>query len=240
MPEITNAEAIKVWGSVPAEWAEQFGDEGDTARQYLLNPALFSLLGDVSGQHILDAGCGQGYLCRLLAQRGATMTGIEPAETWYAYAQKREQAEPLGIRYLQADLSTWSPTPETFDVVVSNMVLMDIPDYLSALRNCVAALKQGGRLVFSLLHPCFEEFGSAWDDKGYVEVREYFHERAVPQSFGHFVHRSLSTYFNSVIQAGCAIQQVLEPRLDHAVAQRLHAERYAHVPGYLVIAAVKR
>jgi 2-polyprenyl-3-methyl-5-hydroxy-6-metoxy-1,4-benzoquinol methylase len=206
----------------------------------MLNPALFALLGDVSGQHILDAGCGQGYLCRLLTKRGATMTGIEPAEVWYAYAQKREQAEPLGIRYLQADLSTWSPTPETFDVVVANMVFMDIPDYLPALRNCVTALKQGGRLIFSLLHPCFEESGSAWASKGYVEVREYFQERAVPQGYGHFIHRPLSTYFNSVIQAGCTIQQVLEPRPDQDVAQRLRAERYTHVPGYIMIAAVKR
>lgn len=241
MPEITNEEAIKAWSSTPLEWAEQFGDEGDTTRQYLLNPALFALLGDVSGQHILDAGCGQGYLCRLFAKRGAAMTGIEPAETGFAYAQQREQAESLGIRYLQADLSVWSPTPEAFDIVVANMVLMDIPDYLPALRNCVTALKQGGRLIFSLLHPCFEEFGSAWASKEYVEVREYFQERAVPQQvYGHFIHRSLSTYFNDVIQAGCTIQQVLEPQLDHDVAHRLQAERYAHVPGYIVIATMKR
>lgn len=240
MSEVTNETTIKAWGNVPLEQAEQFGDEGDTTRQYLLNPALFALLGDVNGQHILDAGCGQGYLCRLLAKRGATMTGIEPAETWYVYAQKREQAEPLGIQYLQADLSTWSPTPEAFETVVANMVLMNIPDYLPALRNCVTALKQGGRLIFSLLHPCFEESGSAWASKGYVEVREYFQERAVPQGYGHFIHRPLSTYFNSVIQAGCTIQQVLEPQLDHDVAHRLRADRYVHVPGYIVIAAVKR
>ena len=239
MSEITNEDTIKAWSSTPPEWAEGFGDEGDATRQYMLNPALFALLGDVSGRHILDAGCGQGYLCRLLARRGALMTGIEPAETGFAYAQKREQAEPQGIRYLQADLSAWSPTPEAFDAVVANMVFMDIPDYLPALHNCVAALKQGGRLIFSLLHPCFEESGSTWVGKDYVEVREYFQERAVPQGYGHFIHRPLSTYLNSVIQVGCAIQQVLEPPLDHEIAQRLQAERYAHVPGYIVISTVK-
>ena len=35
------------------------------------------------------------------------------------------------------------------------------------------------------------------------------------------------------------IEQVLEPQLDPAVAARHHAERYASVPGYLVIAATK-
>jgi hypothetical protein len=43
----------------------------------------------------------------------------------------------------------------------------------------------------------------------------------------------------SVIRAGCSIEQVLEPQLDPAIAAHHHAERYASVPGYLVIAATK-
>ncbi|MGH2479447.1 MAG: hypothetical protein ACRDHW_07320, partial [Ktedonobacteraceae bacterium] len=113
------------------------------------------------------------------------------------------------------------------------------PDYVPALHNCVTALKQGGTLLFSLLHPCFEESGSTWASKGYVEVREYFREQAVQQGYGHFIHRPLSMYLNSVIQEGCAIQQVLEPQMDEDIAKRLRAERYMHVPGYIVIAAVK-
>ena len=74
MSEITNAEAISQWSNAPHEVIENFGDEGDFARQYLLNPAIFALLGDVTSKKILDAGCGEGYLCRLLAKKGA----IEP------------------------------------------------------------------------------------------------------------------------------------------------------------------
>ncbi len=239
MSDLNNEDAIKAWSDAPRELVEQFGEEGDATRKYLLNDALFALLGDVSGKTVLDAGCGEGYLCRMLTRRGARVTGIEPADAWYARAQHRGQTEPLGIHYIQADLSIWSPTPETFDAVVANMVFMDIPDYLPALHNCVAALKQGGRLIFSLLHPCFEESGSMWAAKGYVETCEYFQERAVQQSYGHFVHRTLSTYLNSVIQTGCVIQQVLEPQMDESVARSLQAERYTHVPGYIVIAAVK-
>lgn len=239
MSDISNEETIKAWSQVPVELVENFGDEGDATRKYLLNPTIFALLGDVSGRTILDAGCGQGYLCRLLAQRGAVVTGVEPAEAWYAYAQQRERADLLGIRYVQADLSTWSAQTEVFDVVIANMVFMDIPEYEPALRNCVRALKKGGKLIFSLLHPCFEESGSMWASKGFVEVRDYFRERPVKQSYGHFVHRPLGTYFNSVMQAGCVIQQVIEPQLDEAIAKHLQAERYVHVPGYIVIAVMK-
>jgi 2-polyprenyl-3-methyl-5-hydroxy-6-metoxy-1,4-benzoquinol methylase len=236
---VTNADIIKAYADVPQQFIEGFGDEGDLTRQYLLNPALFALLGAVRDTAILDAGCGQGYLARLLAKQGAHVTGIEPSDAFYRYALGREQTEPLGIRYLQADLSTWTPTSNSYDVVIANMVLMDIPDYELALLNCVTALRPTGKLIFSILHPCFEEAGSAWQDKGYVAVRDYFEERAIKQTYGYFIHRPLSTYLNSVIRAGCIIDQVLEPQLEPAIAARYHAERYASVPGYLVIAAAK-
>jgi 2-polyprenyl-3-methyl-5-hydroxy-6-metoxy-1,4-benzoquinol methylase len=237
--ELTNKDAIQAWSNMPRQIMENFGDEGDFIRLHLLNPVLFSLLGDVAGKTILDAGCGQAYLSRLLARKGAIVTGIEPGTQGYIYALQREQTEPLGISYLQEDLSAWKPKLNTFDYVIANMVFMDIPDYLSALHNCIAALKNNGKLIFSLLHPCFEEPGSEWQKKSYVEVRDYCQERVVKQTYGHFIHRPLSTYLNSVIQAGCSIQNVVEPQLDGTIAQQHHAERYWHVPGYIVICAMK-
>jgi 2-polyprenyl-3-methyl-5-hydroxy-6-metoxy-1,4-benzoquinol methylase len=239
MAEITNADAIEEWSHMPREIVESFGDEGDFTRKYLLNPVIFDLLGDVTGKTILDAGCGQGYLSRLLARKGAIVTGIEPASLLYDYALQREHAEPLGITYLQEDLSILTPMLNRFDYVIANMVFMDIPDYLLALRNCIASLKSNGELIFSLLHPCFEESGSEWTKKQYVEVRDYFEERVVKQTYGHFVHRPLSAYINSVVQAGCMFQKVIEPRLEDTIARQHQAERYWHVPGYIVIYATK-
>ena len=67
MQEPTNADAIAAWSHYPEHLIEGFSEEGDLVRQYLLNPTIFTLLGDVRGKRLLDAGCGQGYLCRLLA-----------------------------------------------------------------------------------------------------------------------------------------------------------------------------
>lgn len=239
MRDLTNADVIATWSHYPEYLIEGFGEEGDLVRQYLLNPTIFALLGEVRGKRILDAGCGQGYLCRLLARKGARVTGVEPAEAFIRYALHREENERLGIEYVQADLSSWTPPPDPFDAVIANMVLMDIPDYEPALKNCVAALASQAGLIVSLLHPCFEEAGSAWREKGEVSVRDYFRERAVKQDVGYFIHRPLSTYLNSIMSAGCLLQKVIEPQLEHAVAQLHQAERYWFVPGYLVVFATR-
>lgn len=239
MTRMTNAEAIAEWGSIPYHQIAGFGDEGDLVRKYLLNPALFTLLGDVRDRVILDAGCGQGYLSRMLAARGAIVIGVEPLDAFFSYAKQREQQEQRGITYIQADLSHWAAPPGHFDCVIANMVLMDIPEYEQALATCVHTLKPGGLLIYSILHPCFEEPGSMWKHQGYVATRDYFQERAVKQTYGSYVHRTLSTYLNTTIQAGCIIKQVIEPQLDQEVAAQHDAERYSLVPGYIMIAAVK-
>lgn len=239
MSELTNAEVIRAWAAA-LHSADAFGEEGDFARQHLLNPAIFALLGEVVGKQILDAGCGQGYLCRLLARKGASMTGIEPAEGLYRAALQREQAEPLGIAYIQRDLATFTSMQNAFDIVIANMVFMDIPDYTAAMRNCIAALKPGGDFIFSLLHPCFEEPGSEWPRKGYVEVREYLREHVRQQTFGYLFHRPLGSYLNLVIQEGGMLRHIVEPQLSQELARHIGNERDAPVPSFIIIHAARQ
>ncbi len=76
MTKISNDDNIQQWSTAPLSVLESFGEQGDFAREHLLNPALFSLLGNVNGKKILDAGCGQGYLCRLMTSPRAEARGI--------------------------------------------------------------------------------------------------------------------------------------------------------------------
>ena len=239
MTKVTNDQNIQEWSSVALKTLDNFGEFGDFARQHLLNPALFSLLNDVRNKKILDAGCGQGYLSRLLAKRGAKVTGLEPAKNFIQYAINREEKEKLSIRYIIEDLSQFEPKEE-FDTVVSNMVLMDIPDYQSAISNCIRALKQGGSFIFSISHPCF--FPDAeWDKKPLLEIKEYFQEYSTKQTFGHSFHRTLSSYINLVIEEGCTIKKLIEPRLDEKTAKlKMNYSREVHVPSFLLVHCVKK
>ena len=63
---------------------------GDSNRRFVIDPALWSLLGDVSGLSVLDAGCGNGYLTRLLATKDAKTVGVDHSRTFVEYCKKVE------------------------------------------------------------------------------------------------------------------------------------------------------
>lgn len=238
MQNLTNEENIRHYEAIPAGLVEKFGDEGDFARQHLLNPTIFRLAGPLTGKAVLDAGCGQGYLSRLMAKKGAIVTGLEPTGAMIDYALARERQENLGITYVQADLSAYAGFGVKFDLVVSNMVLMDIPDYEKALANCLGWLKPGGSFIFSISHPCFENSYQDFMAKGYAEVREYLEEYLIQQNYGYRIHRPLSHYLNAVIRHHSLIKEVVEPQLDPA-QPFAENERDRHVPSFIVIHAVK-
>lgn len=239
MKKPTNADMIQKWSAMPADVIESFGDEGDFARQYLLNPTIFQLLGDVAGKAILDAGCGNGYLSRILRKRGAKMTGLEPASGLFQYALAREETQPLGIHYVQADLATWR-SQLRFDFVVANMVLMDIPNYESALDSCFQHLRPGGSLIFSIIHPCFEETDSEYRANGYIKVSQYFEPYRIKQDWGDRFHRPLSDYVTALLKRGGRIEAIIEPRLPlDQTRQPLERERNLHVPSFIVFKVSK-
>ena len=82
-------------------WRERDGAGNDP---FGILPPMLDLLGDLSGQRVLDAGCGEGYLARLLAASGARITGIDISPRLIEQAQGKD---PGGaIEHLDVFLST--------------------------------------------------------------------------------------------------------------------------------------
>lgn len=229
---------ITAW-SEAADELQTFGDEGDFARRYLLNPTIFTLAGTLAGKRILDAGCGEGYLSRMLARRGALVTGVEPATRLYALCAQYERREPLGIEYINCDLIDLSLPPSQFDLVIANMVLMDIPDYQAAIHMLATLTQREGHVIITLAHPCFEESGASWPQKRAVQTDEYFALYERPQRFGVLYHRPLSAYVNLLLEEGLTLRRMVEPRLPDGVT-RDGNDRDAHVPSFIALYAQRR
>lgn len=236
-----NPDTADAYSALDDAFHAGWGAEGDAGRRMLLNPTILRMIGDVQGRRVLDAGCGNGYLSRLLARRGAGVVGVDSASGPLSYARRLEQEEPLGIEYLQMDLSRLGDFGGPFYAVVANMVFLDIPEWRSALASCVDALEGGGVLVYSLTHPVWVPGRyDEWVAKGHVEVSEYLNEYEQVVSVGVNFHRPLSAYVNETIRLGCDLLELAEPRLLPEQMESADQAIFTRIPNFVVVAARRR
>ncbi len=104
-----------------------------------------------SATRVLDVGCGVGRWSRLLAARGAAVTGVDLSPTMIAEARRRAAADGIAerCRFRVADLSNLD-VGERFDLVLGVTVLQHIlePSQFRAAFTAMARhLAQGGRMV---------------------------------------------------------------------------------------------
>jgi SAM-dependent methyltransferase len=143
-----------LWDRLADDWQIQVGDDGDANRRLNSDPVLWTLLGDVAGRRVLDAGCGTGYLSRQLAARGAVVTGVDVSTRMIALA--RADSPTLDLR---VDSCTTLATiaDGTVDAIVANYVVMDVPDLAAAIAAFSRVLRPDGIAVLVFSHPCFPQ-----------------------------------------------------------------------------------
>lgn len=110
------------------------------------------------GARVLDVGCGVGRWSRLLAARGAQVTGVDLSPTMIQQAEQRALADGVAdrCRFRVQDLASLE-LGERFDLILGVTVLQHIldPGALRAALQAVAAhLAPGGRLVLLEAAPC--------------------------------------------------------------------------------------
>ncbi len=146
------------WEEIAAWYDAKMGDEGDLWHRYLIDPTVLEVVGSVLGLRVLDLACGNGYLARRFAREGAsTVIGVDASKPIVELARGRETSRPLGVRYEIRDTGRLDGFADSsFDLVVSNMAMMDIADGAATTREAGRVTRTGGRFVFSLSHPCFD------------------------------------------------------------------------------------
>ena len=88
-------QAIQRWNQYAERYTANYDEQGDIHRVVLLNPTIFSLLEEVDGKHVLDAGCGEGYLSRLLAKKGASVTAVDFSQKCWRLLWKEHNSRKL-------------------------------------------------------------------------------------------------------------------------------------------------
>jgi SAM-dependent methyltransferase len=226
----------------------------DEGYLHVLTGAFTTLLGErLAGARVCDVACGEGYLGRYLAQRGAReVVGIDLSAELIDEATRRCDAPNLAYRV--DDAHELASVPDgSFDVAVSQLAMMDIPDHRRMFRAVRRGLTDAGVFVFSLLHPCFHGAPFRMPDEPKFEVDEsgapvaYVIRRYGTEGFwesggtgvrGHMgsYHRTLSTYINDLADAGFELERLEEPVLPRSNAGGA-AAFFSELPMALVVAA---
>lgn len=103
-------------------WADVLRTHGDQIARREANHHLADVATPLAAGRALDAGCGNGTEALWLAGRGWEVTAVDFANA--ALEHGRATASALGddvaarVEWVQADLGSWSPTPDSYDLVV--------------------------------------------------------------------------------------------------------------------------
>lgn len=116
------------------------------------------------GARVLDAGCGEGALSVLLAERGVTVVGTDISKPNIERAQAFAKERGVTIPFSVADASALPFEDQSFDVVISSHVLEHLPDFDAGLRELLRVSR--GRVIFAvptaLSALSFVQLGHGW------------------------------------------------------------------------------
>ena len=226
----------KSYEPIAKNYADKLDDDDKAPfNAYYERPGMLSLLPELAGRHVLDAGCGTGILAEILLERGARVTAFDYNEEFVRRAQKR-----LGDRAAvhQGDLSqplTFAGDGE-FHIVTASLVMHYLKDWTPALREIRRVLKPGGLLVFSTHHPVL-----TWQA---FKLENYHAEKLIEDEWENigkveYYHRSLGDISRALSDSGYVIERLLEPQPTEDF-HRVNPEGYKKVktrPWFLLVRA---
>jgi len=177
---------------------------------------LFPLL---QGKTVLDLGCGYGWHSKYASEHGASsILSLDLSKRMIEEAQKRNSA--TNIVYRVCGLEEYEYPKNTYDLVISNLVLHYIADLEPIFEKVFRTLKPGGTFLFNIEHPVFTagihedwlygEDGTpaAWPIDNYFypgERQTVFLGQSVTKQ-----HHTLTQILMGVIHAGFVLEHIEE------------------------------
>ncbi|MBD8540452.1 class I SAM-dependent methyltransferase [Frigoribacterium sp. CFBP 8751] len=133
-----------------AYWEDRYGQPG-RAWSGRPNAALVAEVAALTPGRALDVGSGEGGDALWLAARGWQVTGVDISQNALdkaaALAREREDVDPARLTWQQADLTGWSPTRTSFDLVTAHFMHLPPTDRERLFPALADGVAPGGTLL---------------------------------------------------------------------------------------------
>ena len=227
------------WNESAAAWIANVGERGDYSREWILDRPMLERIAARRIGTALDVGCGEGRFCRMLRARGIKATGIDPTE---ALSARARGLDPEGdYRLGRAEALPFSDA--SFDLVVSYLTLIDIPDIDRAVAEMARVLRPGGALLIANLtgfitaSPNAEGWTLGKDGEPVFSIDHYMQERVLWAEWAGIRvqnwHRPLSRYMGLLLGQGLILRHFDEPQAYGGAPERIALN--ARVPWFVLM-----
>lgn len=217
---------------------------------FTARPFVLAELGPLAGAHVLDLGCGEGYVARLVAEAGAaSVFGVDVSNEMVLNARNAIPAgSPCAMAFEAGDASVFTAFPrQRFDRVMAVFLFnyLTRAQMTAAMRAARERLVAGGHFVFTVPHPCFPYMRAAaapfffdTEGKNYFEGVDTTYEGKIWRRDGagvpvRCVHKTFADYFSALAEAGfTSLPKVVELKVtdEHVAFDRDFFEPLAGYP----------
>lgn len=142
-------------------WVRAVRENEIESRSLVTNKAIVNTVIEQRPGKVLDVGCGEGWLTRVLVEKGVDVLGID------VVPELIKAAEELAIgrfRVLAYEELSFAALGEKFDVLVCNFSLIGEEVVEHVFRQAEELLNEKGALIIQTINPHMVTGSSGYDD----------------------------------------------------------------------------
>ncbi len=213
----------------------------DNPNDTIEKPIMLELVDNVKYMNVLDLGCGGGDFGELLLSMGCqTYTGIDASSKMIERAGKTISSPQATV--IHSDIATYDYVPQQYHLIVSRLTLHYVENLENLFIRLRSALKQDGKIIFSVEHPVLtsnnmateklDTFRDVWTVKDYFQTgaRDVWWMGKQVTKY----HRTIEDYFKLFSDTGFQLVNLRESKPSPQNFSNPHEyERRLNVPLFL-------